>query len=289
MPAPKPFWRSAATRSRSTKAERATHRGPGRDAAGTDSHRGLPVPKVVEVDVGLRRLPPSFDGFSILQISDVHIGNTIGEPFVRTMVDRVNQAKPDLIAITGDLVDGRLRSLQSAAEPLRDLRAKHGVFFVTGNHEYYSGVESWLKHLSALGIRVLRNEREAIDVDGHGFDIAGVDDHSSHRWKGHGPDLKAAMRGRNPEREVVLLAHQPRQVHEAKRHDIGLQLSGHTHGGQIWPWHYLVKLQQGGLIRGLSKHGDTQLYISQGTGYWGPPIRFLAKSEITRVRLRSRP
>jgi predicted MPP superfamily phosphohydrolase len=229
------------------------------------------------------------DGFSIVQITDVHIGNTIGEAFVSTMVERVNKAKPDLIAITGDLVDGRLSSLAAAAEPLRDLRAKHGVFFVTGNHEYYSGVESWLPHLRTLGIRVLRNEREPIEVGGHGFDIAGVDDHSSNRWKGHGPDLQQAMRGRHPEREVVLLAHQPRQVHQAKKHDIGLQLSGHTHGGQIWPWHYLVKLQQGGLIGGLSRHGDTQLYVSKGTGYWGPPIRFLAKSEITRLRLRSQP
>jgi predicted MPP superfamily phosphohydrolase len=259
------------------------------DQSASTGHRGLAVPGISDVDIGLRRLPPSFDGFSIVQLTDVHIGNTIGEAFVRTMVERVNQAEPDLIAITGDLVDGRLSSLQAAAEPLRDLRAKHGVFFVTGNHEYYSGVDPWLTHLRSLGIRVLRNEREAIDVNGHGFDIAGVDDHSSGRFQGHGPDIAAAMHGRDPNREVVLLAHQPKQVHEAKKHDIGLQLSGHTHGGQIWPWHYLVKLQQRGLIRGLSKHGDTQLYISQGTGYWGPPIRFLTKSEITRVRLRSIP
>lgn len=254
----------------------------------TGAHRGLAVPGITDVDVSLGKLPPSFDGFSIVQVSDVHIGNTIGESFVSTMVERVNEAQPDLIAITGDLVDGRLRALQSAAEPLRDLRAKHGVFFVTGNHEYYSGVESWLPHLRSLGIRVLRNEREPIEVGGHGFDIAGVDDHGSHRWKGHGADLASAMRGRDPEREVVLLAHQPRQVHDAKMHDVGLQLSGHTHGGQIWPWHYLVKLQQGGLIRGLSKHENTQLYINQGTGYWGPPRRFLSESEITRLRLRSR-
>ena len=250
-------------------------------------HRGLPVPGLVDVDITLGKLPPSFDGFSIVQITDVHIGNTIGEAFVKTMVDRVNEANPDLIAITGDLVDGPLRSLQAAVEPLRDLRAKQGVFFVTGNHEYYSGVESWLPHLRSLGIRVLRNEREAIDVAGHGFDLVGIDDHSSHRWRGHGPDLERALRDRDPDREVVLLAHQPRQVHEATKYGVGLQLSGHTHGGQVWPWHYLVKLQQGGLIRGLSRHGDTQLYISQGTGYWGPPIRFLAKSEITRIRLRS--
>ncbi len=251
-------------------------------------HRGLPVPGIKDVDISLGKLPPSMDGFSIVQITDVHIGNTIGKSFVSTMVERVNKAKPDLIAITGDLVDGSLRALAAAAEPLRDLRAKHGVFFVTGNHEYYSGVESWLPHFRSLGFRVLRNEREAIEVEGHGFDIAGVDDHSSGRWKGHGPDLKKALRGRDPDREVVLLAHQPRQVHQAKKHDVGLQLSGHTHGGQVWPWHYLVKLQQGGLIGGLSRHGNTQLYISKGTGYWGPPIRFLAKSEITRVRLRSR-
>lgn len=250
-------------------------------------HRGLAVPEVVDVEISLAKLPASFDGFTIVQVSDVHIGKSIGKPFVRTMVERVNNAKADLIAITGDLVDGPLHTLKDAAAPLRDLRANHGVFFVTGNHEYYSGVDRWLPHLESLGMRVLRNERAAIDVRGDGFDLVGVDDHSSHRWQGHGADLGGAMAGRAPEREVVLLAHQPRQVHEARTHDIGLQLSGHTHGGQIWPWHYLVKHQQGGLLGGLSRHGNTQLYISHGTGYWGPPLRFRAKSEITRLRLRS--
>jgi len=157
------------------------------------------------------------------------------------------------------------------------------VFFVTGNHEYYSGADSWVAHIRSLGIRVLRNERVQIGAGASSFDLAGVDDYSSGRWKGHGPDLAQAVEGRDTSRELVLLAHQPRQVHNSAKHGVGLQLSGHTHGGQIWPWHYLAKAQQGGLLAGHSLHGDTQLYVSRGTGYWGPPVRVFAPAEITRV------
>ncbi len=249
-------------------------------------HRGLPVPEVEDVHISLKRLPARLDDFAIVQLSDVHIGNTIRRPFVEAMVARTMAAKPDMIVITGDLVDGSVAKLRGDAEPLADLRAPHGVYFVTGNHEYYSGVDSWLQHLTSLGLRVLRNERVSI-ADG-GFDLAGVDDYSSKMFRGHGPDLGKATAGRQEDRELILLAHQPRHVHHAKKHGVSLQLSGHTHGGQIWPWHYLVMAQQRGLLAGHSVHDDTQLYVSRGTGYWGPPIRFLSRGEIARIRLRAR-
>lgn len=245
------------------------------------------VPSIRDVRIGLRRLPSAMNGFKIVQLTDVHIGNTIGETFVRSVVESANAADPDVIVITGDLVDGPVSRLREAAAPLADLRAPHGVYFVTGNHEYYSGVDSWLEYLRTLGIRVLRNERVRIGSGEEYFDLAGIDDYRAGFYRGHGPDLPRAVAGRDPRKELVLLAHQPRHVHEAKRHGVGLQLSGHTHGGQIWPWHYVAKASQGGLLAGHSHHEETQLYISRGTGYWGPPVRILAKPEIARLRLHS--
>ena len=247
--------------------------------------QAMVTPTLHEVDIALSRLPKSMHGLSMVQLTDVHIGNTIGADFVHAVVDAANAANPDVIVITGDLVDGPVEALRSAAAPLANLRARHGVFFVTGNHEYYSGVDSWLAYLTELGIRVLRNERVRIENGSDYFDLAGIDDYRAHFFPGHGPDLKAALAGRDPSKELVLLAHQPKHVHQAKKHNVGLQLSGHTHGGQIWPWHYVAKASQGGLLAGHSRHERTQLYISRGTGYWGPPVRIFAKSEITRVTL----
>ena len=204
-------------------------------------YKALTPPKVLDVPVVLDRLPHELDGFSIAQITDVHIGNTIGRDFVENMVAQVNAIGADLIAITGDLIDGPVRELKGSAAPLADLRAPHGVFFVTGNHEYYAGVNEWLEYLSSLGIRVLRNERVSIGNETASFDLAGIDDHEASRFgRGHGADLAKAVAGRDASRELVLLAHQPKQVQDAVKHGVGLQLSGHTHGGQIWPWHYAV-------------------------------------------------
>ena len=270
-------------------------------------------PPVVDVPIRLARLPRAFDGFTIVQLTDLHVGATIDRDWVASLVARSNALAPDLIALTGDLVDGSVDELRDDLAPLGELRARHGVYFVTGNHEYYAGVDAWIAYLRALGIRVLRNERVAIqrsetgdgDPDGlaggaggrasrgiersvAAFDLAGIDDFSAAQHaRGHGPDLTAALAGRDPARAVVLLAHQPRQVHDAAAHGVDLQLSGHTHGGQIWPWHYLVSLQQGGLIAGRHRIGPTELYISRGAGYWGPPVRFAAPSELTRVILRA--
>ncbi|MCG8419803.1 MAG: metallophosphoesterase [Proteobacteria bacterium] len=255
-------------------------------ATAVGMHEVLKEHEIKEVPVTLSRLPPALDGFTIAQITDVHVGYTVTRSFVQSVVDRVNGLSPDLIAITGDLVDGDVDSLRDAVQPLAELSARHGVYFVTGNHEYYAGVEPWLDELERLGIEILRNQRVEIGRGRDGFDLAGVYDYQSDRF-GHGADLNRALGDRDPDREVVLLAHQPRHVYEAARYGVGLQLSGHTHGGQIWPWHYVVKAQQRGLLAGLSRHGETQLYISRGTGYWGPPIRVGAPAEITRVVLRS--
>ncbi len=244
-------------------------------------------PRIVDVTIALDRLPPSLSGFTIAQITDVHIGPTVGAGFVREVVDQVNALDADLIAITGDLVDGRAATYAAAAEPLAELRARHGIFYVTGNHEYYWGVDAWLPIFRDLGLQVMRNRRVAIERAGASFDLAGIDDHEAQRWRGHGPDLAAALDGRDPARAVVLLAHQPRQVKVSRRLGVDLQLSGHTHGGQIWPWHGAVRIQQGGLIAGHYRFGATQLYVSRGTGYWGPPVRLGAPAEITRIELRS--
>ncbi len=254
-------------------------------AAGMVEARG--THEIVDVEVTLPKLPKALDGFTIVQLTDLHVGMTIDQQFVQRVVDQTNRLKPDLIALTGDLVDGSVEDLREDIAPLGQLRAPHGVFAVTGNHEYYSGVDPWIAELTRLGARYLRNTRVTIGTGDASFDLAGVDDHGAAAWPGHGEDLSAAMAGRDPARALVLLAHQPRQVRRASRHGVDLQISGHTHGGQVWPWHYLVRIQQGGLLAGRYLHEGTQLYVSRGCGYWGPPVRVLAPLEITRFILRA--
>ncbi len=234
------------------------------------------------VRVPLARLPRSASGYSIVQLTDVHIGPTIGRDFLEEVVRETNALMPDLIVITGDLVDGSVEHLRDQVEPLRDLRARDGVYFVTGNHEYYSGADAWIAHLGTLGIRVLRNERVPIR---DAFDLAGVDDASSHRMlPGHGQDVARALAGRDPARAVVLLAHQPKAFKDALRADVDLQLSGHVHGGQLVPFNWLVRLDQP-FVSGLHVVGGTSIYVSTGTGYWGPPMRVGSRAELTRIEL----
>jgi predicted MPP superfamily phosphohydrolase len=237
-----------------------------------------------EVSVKLERLPPALSGLTLVQLSDVHVGPTIGRGFLEHVVERSNAAKPDAIVITGDLVDGSVASLRAQVEPLGKLKARYGVYFVTGNHEYYSGVEEWLVELERLGIRVLRNERVAIGDHAASIDLAGVDDATAHRFgPGHGADYAKALGGRDAERELVLLAHQPNQILQAP--GVGLQLSGHTHGGQIWPFGALVRLSTP-YVAGLHRHdAHSQIYVSKGTGYWGPPMRLFCPAEITKIVL----
>ena len=244
--------------------------------------------EVRRVSVRLDRLPRAQDGFRIVHLTDIHVGPTIGRAFVEEIVERANALAPDLVAITGDLVDGPVGQLAAAIAPLAKLAAPHGVYFVTGNHEYFSGAEDWLNELNRLGIRVLRNERVPIDNGAVGFDLAGVDDRSAVHYGGLSPEqaLGRALLDRDPARELVLLAHQPRTLLDAEPFGIGLQLSGHTHGGQMWPFNFVVGLQQP-FVAGLHRRGSTQIYVSRGTGYWGPPMRLGAPAEITEIRLES--
>ena len=238
-----------------------------------------------KVAVSLRRLPRALSGFRIAQLSDVHIGPTLGAEWLAGVVARVNSLDADLVVITGDLVDGSVADLREQVASLAGLKSRHGVYFVTGNHEYYSGADEWIAELARLGIRTLRNERVTIGEGDDSFDLAGVDDLSAHRHGGdHGADLARAVAGRDERRELVLLAHQPKQIHEAAQHGVGLQLSGHTHGGQIFPWGLFVRLDQP-YVAGLAQHGPTQIYVSCGTGFWGPPMRVAAPAEISVIEL----
>jgi hypothetical protein len=241
--------------------------------------------RIERVNVSLSKLPAALDGFRLVQLSDVHVGPTIGRSFIERVVETVNGLEPDAVVITGDLVDGSVANLSDAVAPLAKLEARHGKYFVTGNHEYYSGAPAWCEHLRGLGFRVLRNERVALGDGEARFDLAGIDDHSAGGFgNGHGADLDKALAGRDDSHALVLLAHQPRSVFEASHKGVDLQLSGHTHGGQIWPFHWFVRLQQP-VVSGLRRVGDTQLYVSRGTGFWGPPMRLGAPAEVTEIVL----
>lgn len=250
---------------------------------------GRAFPAVKPVDVGLKRLPPSLDGLRIVQLTDLHIDGSRGRDWLREVVERAQALTPDLIVITGDLVDGFVNALSVEVAPLAELSAPLGVYFVTGNHDYFSGADEWCRHVASLGIRILRNERVSISrgAPGESLDLVGIEDYSSRTIPHGGPDLTKALRGRDESVPAVLLAHQPVAVLEAAEHGIDLQLSGHTHGGQIWPFGFLVHLAQP-YIRGLHRveGGDTQIYVSCGTGSWGPPMRLAAPEEITHITLR---
>jgi len=235
------------------------------------------------VSVPLARLPEALRGLTIVQLSDIHVGPTIGRAFMDELVDKTNALEPDVIAITGDLVDGSVAELAAHVAPLGRLRARHGVYFCTGNHEYYSGADEWIAHLGTLGIDVLQNEHRLIEHEGERLAIAGVHDWTSEQF-GHATDVRTALDGKDADVPVVLLAHQPKHIDEAADHGVALQLSGHTHGGQIFPFNFLVGLDQP-YVKGLHDHRGTQLYVSAGTGYWGPPMRLAVPAEITQLTL----
>ncbi|MGH7739596.1 MAG: metallophosphoesterase [bacterium] len=239
--------------------------------------------QVKKVKVALKKLSPDQNGYRIAQISDLHVGPTIGRAYVQTVVDRVKALKADLIVITGDLVDGKVKALESLVEPLKELKARDGVYFITGNHEYYTqDVKAWYDWLQKAGIQPLENQRVAIG-GAEGFDLAGLPDLSSGAF-GAEPDWKKTLEGRDTSKPVIVLAHQPVTFQEAAGHGVDLQLSGHTHGGQMFPFNFLVRLAQP-YIAGLYRKGASQLYVSRGTGYWGPPMRIGAPSEITEIEL----
>jgi uncharacterized protein len=242
--------------------------------------------KVRSVNVPIADLPASLNGFTIAQISDIHIGPTIKREYVAAIVDAVNHLHADMIAVTGDLVDGSVKQLSVHTQPLSRLSARHGAFFVTGNHEYYSGVSGWVAELRRLGLCVLMNEHVVLRHKGGVVVVAGVTDYSAHHYDpAQQSDPAGAIAGAPTDAAVkLLLAHQPRSAFAAEAAGFHLQLSGHTHGGQFWPWTFFVRLQQP-FTAGLRRLGSLWVYTSRGTGYWGPPQRLGAPSEITHLRL----
>ena len=244
------------------------------------------TPAVRRVDVPIANLPPALVGLRIVQISDLHVGPTIKAPFVERVVARVNELQPDLIAFTGDLADGPVERLAPHTASLAELTAPLGVYFCTGNHEYYSGVERWTEQVRRLGFDVLINELRQIDCGGGRIALAGTTDFSAGELvPDHASDPAKALAASDGADVRILLAHQPRSIEAASQADCHLQLSGHTHGGQFVPWKYVVSLQQP-YVAGLHKVRNTWIYVHRGTGYWGPPLRLGAPSEIAVLTLR---
>ncbi|MET9481525.1 metallophosphoesterase [Streptomyces sp. NPDC006638] len=247
------------------------------------------VPRVRQLDVPLPRLGAGLDGTRVVLITDTHYGPLDRARWSARVCETVNTLDADLVCHTGDIADGTAARRRAQAAPLGTVRATHGRVYVTGNHEYYSEAQGWVDLMDDLGWEPLRNRHVLLERGGDTLVVAGVDDVTaeSSGLPGHRAHLAGALQGADPGLPVLLLAHQPTFVDRAAAHGVDLQLSGHTHGGQIWPFHYLVRLDQPALA-GLSHHGPrTLLYTSRGTGFWGPPFRVFAPSEITLLVLRS--
>jgi predicted MPP superfamily phosphohydrolase len=260
--------------------------GAGVAAAGVGGYglsRAMADPVVRRVPVQIYGLDPRLAGFRIAMFSDAHLGAIRRKPAMEKLVDTVNGTEPDMVAVLGDLIDGSVADLGGDVAPMAGLLSPQGSFFVTGNHEYYSGVQEWVDYLPDLGVRVLSNERLTIERDGAALDLAGVTDITGEGYD-DSPDYEAALAGRRADRPVVLLCHQPVNVDKAVEYGVDLQLSGHTHGGQLWPFHYLIAAQQGA-VSGLSRIEDTQLYVTAGAGFWGPPMRVGADPEVVVIEL----
>ena len=257
-------------------------------ATGLGFYNSRKGPSVIKHDIFLESLPESFNNFTIAQISDLHIGPTIKRPYVENVLDKISILNPDLIAVTGDLVDGSVQHLRPDLAPLKDMIAPFGTYFVTGNHEYYSGVDLWLDETDRLGMKNLINSNELISRSGDQIAIAGITDLKAHQIKpAHRSDPGLALRSVPDNITKIVLAHQPNSIHSVHETGADLQLSGHTHGGQFWPFTYLVKMIHP-YIAGLHDHHGTQIYVNRGTGYWGPPLRIGVPAEITLIRLKKK-
>ncbi|HLT28462.1 MAG TPA: metallophosphoesterase [Myxococcaceae bacterium] len=255
--------------------------------AGYGTWRAFHPPDVTEHALRIAKLPKTLDGLRVVQLTDIHVGPFIRRRYMDALVDRTLRLKPDLIVITGDLVDGSVRHLGDAVAALGNLQARFGTWFVTGNHEYYSGELQWVRYLDQLGIGVLRNRHVSVGDGGGSFDLIGVDDWSGGRRRGRqGYDLEQALRGRDPDRASVLLAHQPANFEVAAERGIDAQISGHTHGGQLFPMTAFIGLEWKHSA-GLYRHGDASLYVSRGCGFWGPPMRIGSPPEIAQLVLTS--
>nr|WP_202507836.1 metallophosphoesterase [Amycolatopsis rubida] len=246
------------------------------------------VPPVKAVDVVLPKLGPGLDGLRVAVVTDTHYGPLDRTRWSERLVAELNRLRPDVVCHAGDLADGSVAKRRKQVDPLGGVQAPLGRFYITGNHEYFGEAQAWLDHMASLGWDTLHNRSTLIERDGARLLFAGIDDPTgaASGLPGHGPDLAAALDGSDPDVPVVLLAHQPKQVAQAREENVDLQISGHTHGGQIWPFHLLVRLDQP-TLSGLTRHGPTQLYNSRGSGFWGPPFRVFAPNEIALLTLRS--
>lgn len=247
------------------------------------------VPRVVRRDVLVPRLGSDLDGLRVVMITDTHYGPIDRADWSAKVVEVVNELEPDIACHIGDLADGSVARRRHQVEPLRGVQARLAKVYVTGNHEYFGEAQAWLEHMESIGWTALHNKHIVVGQGNDRLVLAGVDDRTAagSRVEGHGADLDRALDGADSDLPVFLLAHQPKQIDDAVRRGVDVQVSGHTHGGQIWPFEYLVRLDQP-TVHGLSRHGErTQLYTSRGTGYWGPPFRVFAPSEITVLTLRS--
>ena len=248
---------------------------------------GIPValgaPRIKRVPITLARLPRTADGLKIAVVADIHAGPIMGATHVRRVVDMINGLGADIVAVVGDTVDGSVAELGRVIAPLGQMRARLGSFIVTGNHEYYSGYEEWTAEYARLGLRMLRNEREELPI---GVDLVGVNDLQGRQFD-DGPDVDRALDGRDPARVAIMLAHQPAQAPEVARHGVDLQLSGHTHGGQMMPFNLIVRASGQPVVSGLGQVDGMPVYVTNGAGFWGPPVRVGAPPDISLVELRA--
>jgi predicted MPP superfamily phosphohydrolase len=247
--------------------------------------RAYKTPTVKRYDVPIRRLDRRADGLRLAVLADIHVGPLLGTGQVERIVKIVNDLDADFVTVVGDVVTSEPDRVRESLLPLTGMRGRQGVFYVTGNHEYYVGVDNWTEAATELGLRVLRNERVEITHGGGALDLAGVNDITGGQYS-QPPDYQAALGDRDPSRPVVLMAHQPVAVRDAAPFGVDLQLSGHTHGGQVFPFNYLIGLQQP-VVSGLGEVDGTQVYVTNGAGFWGPPVRVGADPDITLLTLRS--
>jgi uncharacterized protein len=241
----------------------------------------LGPPRLDRVQLPLAKLPRAMDGTRLAVVSDIHLGPLTGTRHVGRIVDLINSVKADIVCVVGDLVDGSVAELGRFAAPLADIESRYGAFFVTGNHEYYSGFEPWVREVARLGVHPLRNERREIA----GLDLAGVNDLGGTAY-GDGPDFQRALGDRDPARPVVLMAHQPVVARQAAPFGVDLQVSGHTHGGQMAPFNLVVRLEQP-VVSGLGRVDGVPVYVTNGAGFWGPPVRVGAPPQVTVIDLRA--
>ena len=257
----------------------------GGGAAAFGVYRAFDKPEVTEIPIRLPKLPRALDGFTFVHLSDIHVGSLIQERFLRVLVEVAQAQRPDAVAITGDLVDGSVAQLGKYVRELNGLNSRFGTWFVTGNHDVYSNDDAWCRALEGFGWNVLRNRRVKLGDAGASFDLLGIDDPFAFRGGDNDAALQAALAGRDPERASVLLAHRPELPERSAAAGIDLQLSGHTHGGQLFPITTAASLAWGGRARGHSTYGNTQFYVSRGCGFVGPPLRVDSPPEVVKLVL----